>query len=101
MGLRVAVVGFGGMGRHHAHAVAERVPGMTLAGIRDLDPAREAIARGLGWRVYTSFEEVLEDEAVDALVVATPNDLHREMTIRALEAGKHVICEKPAAMNSE
>ena len=101
MGMNVAVVGFGGMGRHHAHAVAERVPGMKLAGIRDLNPEREAIARGLGWKVYTSFEEVLEDESVDAIVVATPNDLHREMTIRALEAGKHVICEKPAAMNSE
>ena len=49
----------------------------------------------------SSLEEALDDETVDVILIATPNDVHKEIAVQALEAGKHVICEKPVTLTSE
>jgi predicted dehydrogenase len=98
MTLRAAVVG-AGIGEEHARALAAQ-DGVELVAVA----ARSAESAGrLGERLgvagrYTSVDELLEREAPDIVVVATPNDLHHQVVTAALEAGAHVACEKPLAL---
>jgi predicted dehydrogenase len=71
---------------------------VTAIASRDLNKAREA-ADGLGIeKAYSSYEELLADPDVDAIYNPLPNQLHVPWTIKAAEAGKHVLCEKPLSM---
>ncbi len=93
----VAIIGYGGQGGWHAdHARKSDV--VSLAGIYDIKPERNALAESKGIHAYASFEEVLADQNVDIVVIATPNDDHKPLVIAALEAGKSVVCEKPVEM---
>ena len=95
----LVVIGYGGMGSWHVgHAQKSDV--VNLAGIYDIDPAKSELAKSRDIFAYDSLEAVLADEKVDMVTVAIPNDSHKDVVIKALKAGKNVICEKPVAMNS-
>ncbi len=120
----IALLGCGGMGKGHAKAIASGsgnpiwagIPGipegklhvtdsdvdkvLTLAGVYDIDPACCDWARERGYHVYNSYDEILADPKVGIVLIATPNHLHKEETIAAMRAGKHVLCEKPVMMSS-
>ena len=94
----LAVVGYGGQGAWHAnHALKSDV--ITLRGVYDIKETRMEAARALGIYTYDSFEAVLADEGVDIVVCATPNDVHKDIVVRSLLAGKNVVCEKPVALS--
>lgn len=95
----LAIVGFGGMAHWHRDLISS-IDHLQVRGTWDIDPARQKEAGELGLTAYKSLEDTLADEAVDIVLCATPNDVHKEVVIRALRAGKHVVCEKPAAMDS-
>src|ERR1700690_1864157 len=67
---------------------------------RSIDKARAAAARFSIPRAYGSYEELLGDAEVDAIYNPLPNHLHVPWSLRALDAGKHVLCEKPIALDA-
>lgn len=99
--LTIAVFGCGGFG-HFALMHFMQVPGVRLAGIAAT--AREAslsAAKRFNAKVYASEAECLADPLVDLIYIATPPFLHYQQVMDCLNAGKHVICEKPLAMNMQ
>lgn len=96
----LVVIGYGGMGGWHCqHALQSDV--VKLAGIYDIKKERCELAESRGIHAYSSLEEVLADPTVDLVTVAIPNDEHRPVVIKALEAGKNVICEKPVTLSTK
>ena len=95
----VVVVGYGTMGEWHAKR-AMNSDVVDLIGIYDIDEKRVERANERGIYTYPSFEAVLNDGKVDAIVIATPNDLHKPLAVEAMKNGKHVISEKPASVSS-
>ncbi|BCM90700.1 scyllo-inositol 2-dehydrogenase (NADP(+)) IolW [Abditibacteriota bacterium] len=99
---RVAIIGFGRWGRFCHAALIQKVSGLELAGISSSNPEKRAqIESELGVQAYEGLEEVLADETVDAVVLATPNDTHFDYTMRSLGAGKHVVTDKPMCLSLE
>lgn len=106
----LAIVGLGGMGNWHRelltgqgywnNAKLQDIENINVCGSFDIREERQQFARDNGLHAYNSFEEVLADENVDIILCATPNDVHKEIVIRSLRAGKHVVCEKPVTLNS-
>lgn len=96
---QVAIVGMGGMGNWHRELIAD-VENMEICGSFDIREERQEFAREHQITPYDTFQDLLADKNVDIVLCATPNDVHKEIVIQALRAGKNVICEKPAAVHS-
>lgn len=78
-----AVIGYGGQGGWHTRQIlAGDVAALT--GIYDIDPKKAELAEKSGIYAYASYDEVLEDATVDAVVIAVPNDCHKELVIKVL-----------------
>jgi predicted dehydrogenase len=93
--LGFAIVGAGSIARIHASAIAA-TPGATLQAVHDCAAAKaRAFAAEFGGEPSDNLEEVLARHDVDVVCVTVPNSLHGEITLQALRAGKHVVCEKP------
>jgi predicted dehydrogenase len=95
-----AVVGLG-MGRHHCRSI-KAAQGAELVAICDVDAERrEKAAAEYGCRAYASVDELLRDGDVEVVNVAVPTGLHADVGIKAAQAGRHVICEKPLDVTLE
>jgi len=95
MSVRMAVVGVGYLGRHHARILAE-LPGVQLVAVVDINQARAAdVAAVSGTRPVTDYRDILGH--VDAVTIAVPTVLHKEIALPFLAAGVHLLVEKPMA----
>jgi phthalate 4,5-cis-dihydrodiol dehydrogenase len=93
----VGIIGAGHFGAVHARAMAE-VEGVRLvACCREDADAASAFAAEHGGKSYGDWRALLDDPKVDAVLIATPHHLHEEITIKAAQAGKHILLEKPMA----
>jgi predicted dehydrogenase len=102
MKLRWGILGTGGIAKKFVEGlqqVVDRCP-VVAVGSRSLDSARTFAAIVPGCRAHGSYQELLDDPSVDVVYVALLNHQHAEWCIRAAQAGKHVLCEKPAAMTA-
>lgn len=95
---QIAIVGYGGMGSYHAKQLLTLPEEFTLAGVYDINPEKIELARSGGLRGFDSLEELLAEPSVHTVLLAVPNNFHKELSIRALRAGKNVICEKPVTL---
>jgi predicted dehydrogenase len=112
--LRIGIVGFGFMGRMH-YANWSKCEGAKVVAICDTDPDIIENSKKAGGNiagaenavdfesltVYSDFEKMLADNAVDAISMTLPTFLHCDFSIKALEAGVHVLCEKPMALDPQ
>ena len=103
--LRVAVSGLGRMGARHALHFLEKTPRAELVAACDPDPKCRAWAETrlapFGTKIYADYAELLAHEGLEAVVVACITTRHAEQAIQAIEAGKHVLCEKPLSTSVE
>ena len=113
--IKVAIIGFGGISKVHYNGYlalkAENVP-VELVAVCDVNPERfdipiktnldvtpQPLAANI--RTYTDVNELLAKEDFDMADICLPTYLHKEYAVQMLNAGKHVLCEKPMALNAE
>ena len=97
----VAILGTGNVARGHLKSIQDTV-GVNLVALstRKLDRGKAwAEEQGVSVPIYTHIDDLLNDDQVDIVIIATPNNQHARQTIRIAEAGKHILIEKPVALN--
>jgi predicted dehydrogenase len=97
--VRIGIIGVGQIGKHHLNIYGQKVEDARIVAIADIN---EAEAQRVSQvydipSVYTDFRELLKRDDIEAVDVCLHNNLHMPVTVAALEAGKHVYCEKPMA----
>ncbi len=102
--IKVGIIGCGGIANGKHMPSLKKVSDCEMVAFCDIIPERaEKAAKEYGTadaKVYTDYKELLKDQSIDVVHVCTPNRAHSFITVDALEAGKHVMCEKPMAINS-
>jgi len=102
--VNVGIIGCGGIAEGKHLPAIKNTPSVSAVAFCDFDGSRAAkVAREYGAenaKAFTDYKELLKEPDIEAVHILTPNKYHSEMTVAALEAGKHVICEKPMAINT-
>ncbi|RED58628.1 Gfo/Idh/MocA family protein [Cohnella lupini] len=101
--LRWGIIGGANIAVHAVMPAIRESETSVIAAVasRDKRKAEEIVANYEGATAYGSYEELLADSRIDAVYIPLPNHLHREWTIRAAAAGKHILCEKPLALTAK
>lgn len=96
--VKVGIIGAGRIGKVHAESICTRVKNAKLKIIADpfMSDETEAWAKGMGVEQVTKdYKEILQDEEIEAVIICSSTDTHSAISVEAIEAGKHVFCEKP------
>ena len=103
--IRLGIIGIGNMGSEHCRLILDgKCPEVRLSAVADLRPERREWARETlpeGTKVYGDGRELISGGDCDAVLVAVPHYQHEPLAVAALEAGLHVLCEKPAAVQAD
>ena len=98
MTLRIGVVGAGQMGRYHIERLAGSVPDAEVVAVSDVNTEQaKQVGEAVGARTYSDGHELIADDQVQAVLIASPGFTHEEFTLACLAADKPVLCEKPLA----
>ena len=98
--MKIAIVGCGAITRFRHAPECTQNPAVELSGFFDVNPQRALeLAGQYHAHCYKSYQEILQNSEIDAVILCTPNFTHAKDSIEALKAGKHVLCEKPMAVN--
>lgn len=97
----LGIIGYGGMAGNHNRQLSQGNVRVRIKGVFDINEERMLVAKEQGYIAYESKDALLSDPEIDIVLVATTNDCHKSLSIEALRAGKHVICEKPVTMSSD
>ncbi|MBO5479781.1 MAG: Gfo/Idh/MocA family oxidoreductase [Clostridia bacterium] len=95
---KLGIIGYGTMGSWHAENVRDRIAGLDVAVVYDIDPKKREKASADGFCVYDTAEDFFKTD-IDLVLIATPNNFHKDYSVMAMEKGKNVVCEKPACMS--
>lgn len=107
--LKIGMIGYNMMGKAHSHAYRDASfyfdtkvsPVLQAIAGRDVEKVKKA-ANQFGWESYeTDWKRLISRDDIDVIDISTPNNTHADIAIAAAEAGKHIICEKPLALNLE
>ncbi|HNS47996.1 MAG TPA: Gfo/Idh/MocA family oxidoreductase [bacterium] len=100
--LKVGVIGAGGIAQGGHIPSFQKQPGVEVAAVADPNEAKlgEVVRKFQIGRSYRDYRDLLKEKDIKAVSICSPNFLHREQALAALKAGKHVLCEKPVAMNT-
>lgn len=96
--VKVGIIGAGRIGKVHAESICTRVKNAKLKTIADpfMNDETAAWAKGMGVEHVTKdYKEILQDEEIEAVIICSSTDTHSAISVEAIEAGKHVFCEKP------
>jgi myo-inositol 2-dehydrogenase / D-chiro-inositol 1-dehydrogenase len=102
MTLDIGVVGTGMMGQDHVQRLATSVPHARVAAVSDVNLEQaKRVGEGVGARVYSDGHDLIGDDQVQAVLIASPGFTHEEFTLACIAAGKPVLCEKPLAPTTD
>ena len=100
--INVAVIGLGWWGTHVCKALSASSKNIRVVRGVDLDPDSKAdLAAEIGFELSGDYQDALDDDNVDGVILVTPHSTHEALVLRAVEAGKQVFCEKPLSLTAE
>ncbi len=96
--ISIGIIGFGRIGAEHANWLLQSKSARAVA-VADATPARQELAGQRNLKVYSEVPHLLADKSIDAILVSTPTAMHFDHVTQAVAAGKHVLVEKPMALD--